>query len=308
MLGGANFDDTDLFFTDLTGADITGASMINTVLGFETHCGDGGYPWRPGESFERATGLECPGIRPVGPPGSLPDDYPSVVGVIGGVDNQGVDIAPVKSFAVWDQCPRLITEAEVTPFITACLESYRDAGIVYLSYHPLSGVEEGSTGREGLASVYPGLFSDAVYTRFDGSTDLGGTYNLFSNSSDIWLDFIIGMLKTQVDAGMTGVGFDEGWGTLGPGPGSDFSPPAMEGFRKYLEARYSDEELVAKGIEDISIFDWREEIDKTLIFVGTDFDPGSSLTQAWWEQQWAGPWSLGRLTPSRLSRLQLEQR
>ncbi len=49
---------------------------------------------------------------------------------------------------------------------------------------------------------------------------------------------------------MTGIAFDEGWGSLGPGPGSDFSPAAMEGFRSYLEGRYSTAELAAKGIDE----------------------------------------------------------
>ena len=300
LLNNAVFDDTDLFFTDLTGADITGASMANAVWGFETYCGDAGYPWRPGETFDGATGLECPGTRPVGPPSSLPVDYPSAAGVIGGVSNRGIDIAPVKSFVVWDQCPRLITEAEVTPFIRACVKSYTDAGMVYLSYHPLGWVEHGSSGYAGISADYPDLPSDGLWADFDGNTNLQGggaaggeAIPTFSNSSDAWLDFMIGMVKTQVDAGMTGIGIDEGWGSLGPGPGGDFSASAMEGFRKYLEARYSNDELAAKGIENISNFNWRLEIENTAVFVGAGFDPGSTLTAAWWEDQLGRPLAQG---------------
>ena len=260
LLRNANFDDTNLFFTDLTGADVTGARIQNVVWGFETHCGDGGYPWPAGETFEIPTGLECPGRLPVGPPKSLPDDYPSTAGVIGGVTNRGLDIAPVKTFAVWDQCPHVITEAEVTPYIRACVKAYTDAGIIYLSYIPISGVEAGSLGQLGIAAAYPELYSDAAFVDFDGTIDQSGVYNLFSNSSDIWLDFMIGVLKTQVDAGMTGIGFDEGWGNLS-GFGSDFSPPAMEEFRQYLEGRYNTDQLAQKGITDISTFNYRDEFD-----------------------------------------------
>ena len=261
LLRDANFDDTDLFFTDLTGADITGASIVNTVWGFGTQCGDTGYPWRPGESFERETGLECPGIGPVGSPRNLPDDYPSATMVIGGIYNRSVDIAPLKTGAVWDECGALITAAETTPYHKGCVKLYTDAGIIYISYHPLSGVEYGSSGREGMIAAYPGLFTNAAFVHFDGTIDQSGTYNLFSNSSDIWLDFMIGVIETQVEAGMTGIGFDEGWGTLGPGPVEDFSPAAIEGFRQYLEGRYGQEELAQKGITDISTFNYREEFD-----------------------------------------------
>ena len=78
----------------------------------------------------------------------------------------------------------------------------------------------------------------------------------FSTASDTWLDFMIGVIKMQVNAGVTGIAFDEGWGSLGPGPAVDFNPQAMAGFRKYLANRYTAAELAAKGINDISTFDW----------------------------------------------------
>jgi hypothetical protein len=290
LLRNANFDDTDLFFTDLTGADVTGASIQNVVWGFETHCGDGGYPWPAGQTFESPMGLECPGTRPVGLPGSLPDEYPGATGVMGGVGNRGLDVAPVKTFAVWDQCPRLITEAEVTPFILACVKSYTDAGMNYLSYHPLDWVEVGSSGWAGIQAAYPKLAASGLWIDFDGDVRLGtDTVPYFSNGSDAWLDFMIGMLKTQVDAGMTGIGIDAGWGSLGPGPIGDFSPAAMEGFRQYLEGRYGPEELLAKGISDVSTFNWRVEIENTPVFVSAIFHPGVSLTREWWAEQLGRP-------------------
>ena len=300
LIRNANFDDTDLFFTDLTGADITGASIRNVVWGFETHCGDGGYPWRAGASFERNIGLECPGTRPVGPPGSLPDDYPGAVGVMGGVGNRGLDIAPVKTFGVWDQCPHLITEAEVTPFILACVKSYTDAGINYLSYSPLEIVETGTSGWAGIKAEYPELAASGLAMDFDGNINPAGAGSVghevvpfFSNSSDAWLDFFIGMLKTQVDAGMTGIGIDAGWGSFRSAHSGDFSPAAMEGFREYLEGRYSAEQLLAKGISDISTFNWLEEIGNTPVFVDTDFAPGGDLTSTWWEEQLGRPLEQG---------------
>ena len=299
LLRNANFDDTDLFFTDLTGADLTGATIQNVVWGFETHCGDGGYPWRAGATFERPTGLECPGTQPVGPPASLPDDYPGAAGVMGGVGNRGLDIAPVQTFAVWDQCPHLITEAEVTPFILACVKSYIDAGINYLSYTTLEVVETGSSGWAGIKADYPELASDGLSMNFDGNINMPApspghvVVPSFSNSSDAWLDFFIGMLKTQVDAGMTGIGIDAGWGSFRPAHQGDFSPAAMEGFREYLEGRYSAEQLLAKGISDISTFNWVEEIRNTPVFVDTDFAPGGDLTSAWWQERLGRPLKQG---------------
>jgi hypothetical protein len=92
---------------------------------------------------------------------------------------------------------------------------------------------------------------------------------------------MIGVVKTQIDAGMTGIAFDEGWGSLGPGPVNDFSPAAMEGFRQYLEARYTAPELAARGIDDISTFSWRTAMDTAPVVVKPEFDPGAPLTPEW---------------------------
>ena len=222
FLNSANVSGADLRFTDLTGADISGANIDDTLWGPDTRCGDGGFPWRPGEIGVDPADMECPGVRPVGAQASLPEDYPAATAVLDGVYNRGVDIAPVKTSAVWDACPRLIVEEEVTPFTLACIKSFRDAGIVYLSYHPLSWVEHGATGRAGINAAYPDLETDGVWMDFDGNINLRGGAGdepvpTYSNASDTWLEFLIGMIKTQVDAGMTGIGFDEGWGSLGPG-------------------------------------------------------------------------------------------
>ncbi len=93
-------------------------------------------------------------------------------------------------------------------------------------------------------AAYPDLAAEGLRMGHVGAINLRGgstggrdAIPSFSNASDAWLDFMIDVIKTQVDAGMGSIAFDEGWGNLGPGGGSDFSPAAMEGFRRYLEGR-----------------------------------------------------------------------
>ncbi len=56
--------------------------------------------------------------------------------VLDGVTNRGVDVAPVITSALWDICPRLITDVEATPYSLACVKAATDAGMAYVSYHP----------------------------------------------------------------------------------------------------------------------------------------------------------------------------
>jgi len=197
--------------------------------------------------------------------------------------------SPVKFFAAWDICRALILPRDATEEKKACIKSYTDRGTRYLSYHPLSSVELAGTYAE-LVQAYPDL-PKVIFRDFNGKPDrplgpeglpsVGGIYNMFSNCSDIWLDFVIGMMKTQSDVGMSGVAYDEGWGTLGPGPSNDFSEPAMEGFREYLKKRYSKGELTAKGIKDILTFNWIKEIKKTKVPVR----PDGNFSRQWWKKQ-----------------------
>ena len=218
--------------------------------------------------------------------------------VIGGRNHQ----SPVKLFAVWDACSPVITEKDVTPGARQCISSHTERGIRYFSYHPLSSVEVGPSGYAGLAAAYPDLARRGFLRRFDGKPSappgpegIPRGYMAFSNSSDAWLDFMLGVLKTQSDAGMSGVLFDEGWGTLGPGAGPDFSDGSMRGFRQYLQGRYARGELLAKGILDVTTFNWWEELQRTKVFTASE----GNFSRAWWNEQLERPLRAGEIYTSK---------
>jgi len=159
--------------------------------------------------------------------------YPSATLVIGGAFNRTQDIGGARVDAVWDICDRLILDAEITPYQRACIKPYTDAGMAYLSYHPLAWVEVGTELYSGIAAAYPTLNANGLARDFDGNTFIRGGWDnaapAFSNASDDWLDFMVGVFKTQIDAGMTEITFDEGWGSLGPGTASDGGFPRILG-------------------------------------------------------------------------------
>ena len=276
----ANLTGTNFRLANLTGADLSGSIRAGANWD-QTTCPDGvTQAWNP----------ETCGPPPaVGPAASLPSEYPPTAGAIGWVP---AEVAPADIFAVWDVCPRVITPADIYPYTAACMKAHTDAGFHYLTYHPLSWVELGPSGSASVYALYPELETDGFWMDFDGYTNPRGESDpvpTFSNASSAWLRFMVGTIKNQIDAGATGIAFDEGWGSLGPGQPNDFSPMAMEAFRVYLEARYSDGELAAKGIEEIATFNWIETILETPVLVLTGLDPGAALSPEWWESQ------LGRL-------------
>ena len=280
---GANLTRVEFRLADLTGADLSGSDLTDANWD-QTTCPDGSSAWNP----------EACGPPPtVGPAASLPSTYPPATGAIGWIPE---DVAPAELFVVWDVCPGLITAADAYPYTAACIAAYTQAGFYYLTYHPLSWVEIGPSGSAGIYAEYPDLELDGFWMDFDGNTNPRGEGDpvpTFSNASDTWLDFMVGTIKAQIDAGATGIAFDEGWGSLGPGQPNDFSPVAMEAFRQYLEARYSEAELVAKGIEDIATFNWLETVKATEVLVLTDLDPGAALSAEWWEIQLGRPLAEG---------------
>ena len=187
-LTNANLQGANLFGADFTGANITNAHWNNT------RCPDGSFAFP-----EPSDQTSCAVSGPVGPPAPLPLDYPSATLAIGGDLTHPADIVPVRVEAVWDACPRLIVEEESTPFTRVCVQGYSDAGIVYLPYHPLGWVEHGFTGYEGIMAAYPDLPTNGLWMDFDGNINLrgggaagGDAVPTFSNSSDTWLDFMIG--------------------------------------------------------------------------------------------------------------------
>jgi len=289
-LRGTDLSNTNLEFS-LFGSDLTGANLDGAFLSGETRCGDNDYPWPSGVSPEdvRLEDMTCPGIEPLGLDRPLPVEYPSRTHAIG---NEHAGVAPVRLSAAWDSCPRLITDEDVTPYVLACIGKHTDAGIIYQTYHPLGWVETGLAGWQGIIEDYPSLRTEGLPVDMWGDTGLNETPDdngwitapRFSTASDTWLDFMIGVIKMQVNAGVTGIAFDEGWGSLGPGPAVDFNPQAMAGFRKYLANRYTAAELAAKGINDISTFDWLSTALATEVYVDHKADPGLYHTPSWWEQ------------------------
>ncbi len=203
-LNEADLSYANLQFTDLFGADIRDANIEGTLWNFGTTCGDGGYPWRPGATDPQPEDMECPGSRPFGPPASLPAEYPFATMLLDGVTNRGVDVAPVTTSALWDLCPRLITDVEATPFTLACVKAATDAGMVYLSYHPFGWVEHGSSGWEGIMAAYPDLPTEGL--RMDYAGDInprgggaggGDAIPTSSNASDAWLEVGMALSKRR---------------------------------------------------------------------------------------------------------------
>ena len=298
-LRGADLSGQDLGFS-LFGSDLRGADLTGVSLSGETRCGNGDYPWPIGAPPEsvRPEDMRCTGIEPLGPAAPLPDPYPGPTFVLG---NERSGEAAVRLDGSWDACPRLITDEDVTPFMRACLELYAEAGRVYLTYHPFSWVEAGTAGWQGIVADYPSIIVDGLMTDFDGETGFDPTPSengwirppRLSNASDNWLEFMLGVIRTQVGAGTTGIAFDEGWGSLGPGRAHDFGPAVMAGFREYLEARYTPDQLAAKGISDITSFDWLAEVRATPVFVDTQSDPGQYFTARWWSEVLGRPVEAG---------------
>jgi uncharacterized protein YjbI with pentapeptide repeats len=302
-LRGADLSGQNLEFS-LFGSDLRGADLTDVFFSGETRCGNGDYPWPIGAPPEsvRLEDMRCTGIEPLGPPAPLPDPYPGATFVLGNeLSDDPADEAAVRLDGAWDACPRLITDEDATPFMRACLELYTEAGRVYLTYHPFSWVEEGVAGWQGIVEDYPSIMVDGLTTDFDGETGFDPTPGengwvrppRLSNASDNWLEFMLGVIRTQVGAGTTGIAFDEGWGSLGPGRAHDFGPAVMSGFRDYLEARYTPDELAAKGIGDITTFDWLEEIKAMPVFVDTQSDPGQYFTARWWSEVLGRPVEAG---------------
>ena len=298
-LRGADLSGQNLEFS-LFGSDLRGADLTGVFLSGETRCGNGDYPWPSGAPPEsiRPEDMRCTGIEPLGPSAPLPDPYPGPTFVLGNERSGG---AAVRLDGAWDACPRLITDEDVTPFMRACLELYSDAGRIYLTYHPFSWVEAGSAGWPGIVEDYPSITIDGLMSDFDGETGFDPTPGengwirppRLSNASDNWLEFMLGVIRTQVDAGTTGIAFDEGWGSLGPGATHDFGPAVMSGFRDYLEARYTPDELAAKGIGDITTFDWLAEVRATPVFIDTQSGPGQYFTAQWWSEVLGRPLEAG---------------
>ena len=302
-LRGADLSGQDLGFS-LFGSDLRGADLTGVSLSAETRCGNGDYPWPIGAPPEsvRPEDMRCTGIEPLGPTAPLPDPYPGATFVLGNeLSDDPAGEAAVRLDAAWDACPRLITDEDATPFMRACLELYAEAGRVYLTYHPFSWVEAGVAGWQGIVEDYPSIMVDGLMTDFDGETGFDPTPSengwvrppRLSNASDNWLEFMLGVVRTQAGAGTTGIAFDEGWGSLGPGGAHDFGPAIMSGFRDYLEARYTPDELAAKGISDITTFDWLEEIKAMPVFVDTQSDPGQYFTERWWSEVLGRPVEAG---------------
>ncbi|MDP6697088.1 MAG: pentapeptide repeat-containing protein [Acidimicrobiales bacterium] len=289
-LRGTDLSNTNLEFS-LFGSDVTGANLDGAFLSGETRCGDGDYPWPSGAPPEevRLEDMTCRGTEALGPDAPLPVGYPSRTHAIG---NERTTATPVRMSAAWDACPRLITDEDVTPYMLACIQKHTDAGIVYQTYHPLGWVEAGVAGWQGIVEDYPDLRSAGLPVDMWGETGLDETPTengwitppRFSNASDAWLDFMIGVIRTQVDAGVTGIAFDEGWGSLGPGPSVDFNVEAMSNFREYLAVRYSTAELSAKGIDDVATFNWLSTVLSTEVHVDHQADPGQYHTPGWWQQ------------------------
>ncbi len=307
-LNGANLRNAILKYVIFTGADLTGADLygadltdaiITGVRWDSSICPDGRYAWSDTTEEDQLTA--CPVPTSKGLPSSLPTDLPNPTMVLigGGQFEKIDDIAPVKVSAVWETCPCLVTEAEATPHTRACVQSYTDAGIMYLSYHPFPWVEQCFTGWQGIQEAYPRLADEGVWRDFDGNIYLrdpggGEPVPLFSHSSDVWLnEFLIPMFKTQVDAGMTGGGVDESWGTVFGTTWYDFSPAAMEGFRQYLAVRYTDVELAERGVTDISTFNWRDAMRNKEVYVYWEGDPWDGFTLNWWETVLGRPLQLG---------------
>lgn len=79
--------------------------------------------------------------------------------------------------------------------------------------------------------------------------------NILDPDYQNWIKKIV---KEEIDFGTNGFTFDEHWGTAtamdkGEGPCDEF---ALEGFKQYLAEKYSESELVKKGVTDIQSFNY----------------------------------------------------
>jgi hypothetical protein len=67
----------------------------------------------------------------------------------------------------------------------------------------------------------------------------------------------------------------------------------MAGFREYLATRYTDEELLAKGVDDVTTFDWVSMVLATEVYVDHQADPGQHHTPSWWVEVLGRPIASG---------------
>lgn len=214
--------------------------------------------------------------------------FPPPTGVIGAPFALPSDVSPVELFALWDVCGPIITGDDLTTANLSCLSNYASNGHITMAYHPLNWVEAGIGGWSAIQGDYPNLEANGVWMDFDGNIILEGGIPHFSNASDDWLNFMTGVGQTQIIAGMQGIAFDAGWGSLGPGisiaNSVDFSPAAVEGFRVYLQNRYSTSELLAKGVNNITNFNIHETLAAMEVYVDevSPDDPGIHFTPSFW--------------------------
>jgi hypothetical protein len=109
---------------------------------------------------------------------------------------------------------------------------------------------------EGLAS------KGACAVTYEGGEAIesgGETVYYFSTNHPLWQETLIKQAKRIVDLNADGIAVIAPWGSsfyacYGGRP--DFSDASLEGFRNYLERKYSSQELVAMGIDDLIAFNY----------------------------------------------------
>jgi hypothetical protein len=101
----------------------------------------------------------------------------------------------------------------------------------------------------------------------------------WGNTNDpLWQEFLLEQSKALVDAGVDGILIDEIEGTAAIWSGGSFSEPDMSGFRAYLAASYTQEELLSLfGINDIKTFDYGKYINSL------------GLADTWVKERWRVP-------------------
>ncbi|RLG48326.1 MAG: hypothetical protein DRN92_01265 [Thermoproteota archaeon] len=148
-------------------------------------------------------------------------------------------------------------------FIALQVSFFHSLGIAYVGQVSIYNIEGSDTLSvypdlmEALALNIDGEYVDAWWQRFPGVEPYWG-----STLHPRWQEFLRGQVERLIDAGVDGIFFDELMGSAGlvgdEKHNGDFNPVVLEGFRTYLQQKYTPKELKDLGIDDISTFNYRE--------------------------------------------------
>ncbi|MCU6795992.1 DUF1533 domain-containing protein [Paenibacillus sp. WQ 127069] len=131
----------------------------------------------------------------------------------------------------------------------------------------ISNIVRQGVGFQGTLNMNMGSVGRAKY--FDGTPIVapwmtwGATWG--SMSDPLYYQAVLNVGKQSIDAGAASFQFDDWRGSVDAYKfGGDFCDPCMEQFRQYLDDNYSDMQLSAWGVSDISTFNYKTFLQTTL--------------------------------------------